>query len=58
MQARSIELAENILKLLADEDFHDAISALKIAKIMLPTKVTNSPCRTRHGTPQVQQVSA
>jgi len=36
MQSHSVELAERILLLLKGEDFHDATSALKIAKVLLP----------------------
>ncbi len=42
MQSHSVELAAKILSLLKGEDFHDATSALKIAKILLPTPACQS----------------
>ena len=37
MQGRYIELSDRIMEILKDEDFHDAVNALKIAMLVLPT---------------------
>ncbi len=47
MQSRSIELAEKILETLKGEEFWDAVHAIKIAQILLPTKPCPIPDETR-----------
>jgi hypothetical protein len=42
MQGRSVELADEILSVLAGEEFHTAITALRLTKIMLPSGTTPS----------------
>jgi hypothetical protein len=51
----SIVLANEILSILETADSRDAISALKIAMILLPVKI---PSRTPYATVQVLEESA
>jgi len=51
-----VELANKILSVLEREDFHDAVSALKIAMILLPVKA--NPSTFPNETPQAPEESA
>lgn len=37
MESRAVKLAKKIFLILKDEEYEDSVSALKIAKIMVPT---------------------
>lgn len=53
----SLELAEKVLAVLENEETRDAISALKIAMILLPVKPSARLLSILNETPQVPEES-